>query len=123
MKHATKKEIVAAVRAVVGFVPVLRVGERMVDGKHIYDMREWMPADAEMHDNPLLDAAVLRKVNARPGGYVLDLYVYTRREELETNVTIVVSADGDILACYDSVGHFGSVCDRWWCEMGAEVRS
>lgn len=46
-------------------------------------------------------------------GMALDLYVYNK-EELVTNVTVVLSYHGIILALYDSVSDFGMECDEWW---------
>lgn len=134
--RATVKDIKSAVRSVVGFVPAeLRVAEQYVVRDALLDCARDASLsrphsgksfngldceqDAEIADSETLDAALLQSLNYTRG-VLLDLYVYSK-SELETNVSVVIGSDGEVLTCYDNVGHFGYVCDEWWC--GREVES
>lgn len=126
--RATVKDIKSAVRSVVGFMPAeLRVAEQgtasaaVIDGVDFgrtYNGVEAIP-DGDITDDAPLDAALLKGLTYGRG-VLLDVYVYNRTE-LVTNVSVVIGADGEVLVAYDNVGHFGYVCDEWWC--GREVES
>jgi hypothetical protein len=76
------------------------------------DERRWHSSDVPIGD--LLDVTEITP-DLYAGGAVLDLYVYDT-EELVTNVCAVISARGELLACFDSVSTRGMEWSTWWLE-------
>lgn len=50
------------------------------------------------------------------GPVVMDLYVYDSEGELVTNVAAICDAEGQLLACFDSVTRTGMERLSWWLE-------
>jgi len=84
------------------------------------DQRKWHDVDAPNSIGDLFDLVALSPSELE-GGAVLDLYVYDREGELITNVCAVVAADGELLACFDSVTLTGMERQGWWLE-GTECK-
>lgn len=98
-----------------------RTDRTATDGAHYtVDQRYWHDVDAPGYIGDLSDTLKL-KPEMWANGAIMDLYVYDGEGELITNVCAVVSADQELLACYDSVTLRGIEWSQWWLE-GTECR-
>lgn len=122
MKRAKIGEIKKAVAHAVGFAPgEICVGERETRASDdtSFNVLDWMP-DADLYDHPELDVQVLKDLDYSKG-VMLDLYVYLPKDaygpgDLETNVTVVIDSNCEVVVAYDSVSATGMVYDEWWMQ-------
>lgn len=122
MKRAKIGDIQKAVARAVGFTPgEIRVGERAADasGGTSFNVFEWVP-NVDLFDHPELKVWILKRLDYSKG-VMLDLYVYLPKDaygpgDLETNVTVVIDSNCEVVVAYDSVSATGMVYDEWWMQ-------